>query len=115
MRLKKTTEGWVLSDLAEGELLPVLEIDPSVLPWLDYWAWKYGYTVFYWPSEQLYTLSNSMEFPNGIRSGLYIVGESGVVSESPRDFKRFHTLTLPEEYKTAKVELPPGQRNFLML
>lgn len=43
---------------------------------LDFWARKYGYTVFYDASFERYRVFTTQALPSGIRSGLIVLGPS---------------------------------------
>jgi hypothetical protein len=113
MRLEKQEDGFKLKQLPLERGLHVGEWDSACYSWLDFWAWKYDYTLFYVEHEGVYRSFSSAEFPNGIRGGLYLVNEDGSIVEGPRDFEKFYVPTKPEAYVNANLELPQGQRNFL--
>lgn len=115
MRLESDKGGFRLSRVPLERGLHAGVWNPEVYSWLDYWAWKYDYTVFYVEHEGIYRTYASAEFPDGIRSGLYLVSDDGHLERGPRDFEQFYVPTTPEAYLNANIDLPQGQRNFFKL
>lgn len=79
---------------------------------VDYWAWKYDYVIFYSEMRRMFRSYFAAEIPNGIRSGLWLVGRLGFLSFGPRD----RTLCLverPKEFMQARIEISQGQKILL--
>jgi hypothetical protein len=72
MRLEKQEDGFKLKQMPLERGLHVGEWDSACYSWLDFWAWKYDYSLFYVEHEGVYRSFASAEFPNGIRGGLYL-------------------------------------------
>lgn len=113
MQLFKTSQGVRLEPdpLAGG--LVTSSWSSAAYPLLDYWAWKYGYTLFYSPARLLWRTWLASEFPNGIASALYLVDPNGFLFRGPRDHSLCLVLSRPQAFVTSSVEIPAGQRDFL--
>lgn len=80
-------------------------------PLVAYWAWKFGFSIFYDPIGPCFQTFCSADMPNGISSGLYVLGSEKPI-KVPVDpaLKAIHER--PYEFTSARLNVPAAQIRF---